>query len=290
MRPVGEIFERARLKGLFASSGRGLHPLDFVLYAVAYYYVLEASLNDGFSGYALGIPYAAFLIGDLLLHRTSFSIKLLHIAVLGVALFFILFDRSGNALVYPKLAREYRIPRDLNYSYGDFFINELDFETGPYEDLSRKHQKIFTLKKGATIRFLRQIVDGHPDFGISYLLEIDSPEFAPLRSYFCMQRPRIERKYRQNNPDVFRYQHALYTHDPDRWYVSDYEAVDLLKFVSIPDPWPRNRFDSGWVYLSFYLFTYPLILGFFVILLCIRYCRGKRKFDKMPSIKHLKKD
>ncbi len=254
----------------------GLHPLDLLLYAVAYYYVFEASLNDGFSGYMLGIPYAAFLIADLLLHRTSVWVKLLHIVVLSVALFFILFDRSANALVYPKLAKEYRIPRDLNYTYGHFFINELDFETVPYEDLSRKEQKIFTLKKGATIRFRRQIVTGHPDFGISYLLEIDSPDFAPLRSYFQKRRPKIEEQFCHNNPDILRYEHAIYTHDRNRWYISEYEAVDLLKFMGDPHPWPRNRFDNGWVYWSFYLFTYPIILGLFMISLCIRYCRRKK--------------
>lgn len=250
----------------------GFHPLDLVLYSVAYYYVLMAAVNDGFSGFWLGIPYAVYLFFDLVFNKSA--IKYLHIPVLALTVFLNVTDRSHSSFFYPLVGKSYVVNHDVNYSYGDFYINDIEIYESPYllpyDEKKRLRKPIFTLRRGDIFTLEAQYVTGHPEFGIDYTFEIDSQKFERLKAYIASHEKEIKAKLDQDYASHFhRPKSVYYFKDKNRFYIGRYELHDLLKSQNYPYR-PLARFDTGFVYMTFHLLSYPVIFALFIIVLGYR--------------------
>ena len=143
--------------------------LLIILHIVAYHYVLLASINDGFTSFLLGIPYAWFLIWGILYSKNKNIFKYLNAIVLIVALILILIDRGRIKLFYPIVGETFTIVNKQNYTLSN----------NNYIDLSynNRDKNILKFKKGDTFTITKQIVRGHIQLTTSYVYEINSDNF-----------------------------------------------------------------------------------------------------------------
>ena len=232
---------------LFFEDKLKINLISVILYIVAYYYVFFTAINDGFSKFILGIPYAIFLISDIRFFKRKKIVVFSHIFVLLISGYFLLFDKSANSFIYPLVNKTYTVSKDINYTYGGFYVNELEI-LGQYS--SEKGRKIFTLKSGNTFELKKQIVTGHADFGISYTFEIDSPNFIEVKQYI------------KNNLDPIKVYYFF--EDRNKIYISEYDLSDLMKSQVIK--YKENSFNNDFIYISFFIFIYPIILLIFFFL------------------------
>jgi len=245
------------------------HPLSLVLYTVAFYYILLASINDGFSGFLLGTPYTLFLLWEIWYLKRKSKIKYLHICILLLAVFLLFSDRSRSQFFYPMVGKTYTIVNDVNYSYDSFYINELEIYDRLYNSHLGETKPKFQLESGDRLYIERQIVTGHADMGITYTYEIKSENFAELRDYISNNLTKIKselhKDYAQNlnsNKTEF------YFDDEKKFYIGDHELRTLLKTQSLP--YNEQRVETRLTYLSFFLLVYPVILALFFLILTFR--------------------
>ena len=154
--------------------------LSLLAYSIAYYYILLSAINDGFSSFLLGIPYAAFLFWEISKRGLAKPIKYMHISILVLALSFITTDRGTSKFFYPIVDEEITIVDDVNFSYNTMCWNCIGFNP-QYRD---NHNKIFTFKKGDVITVTKQIHLGHNvvlDLGYRY--QISSKRLQEVKKY-----------------------------------------------------------------------------------------------------------
>ena len=255
-------------KMLYIKKRLNFHPLNFILYPVAYYYTFMASVNDGFSSFFLGIPYAFFILWEIVYLKNESKIIYLHIIVLTLAVFYVLYDRSESQIIYPMVGKTYTVANDVNYSYGSFYINDIRiYEPGIsnyYKDI-----KMFQLKRGDRFRIDSQKVTGHADFGINYNYKISSDNFSGLNNYISKNLKNIKTKLSNSYSKNFKkIKTDFYYEDEKQFYISDYELRDLMKTQGLK--YKEHRFDNNFTYLAFYLLVYPVISALFILILKFR--------------------
>jgi len=223
-----------------------IYLLNILVYLIAYYYIIYASINDGFSGFLLGIPYAIFLFLEVRNKYKKSIIVYMHIVILFFAFSMILLDRSDSNFFYPLVGETYTISKDVNYSYG-YYKNDIDVIIYQYKEDNKK--QIFSLKINDKLTVKKQILTGHPDFTPRYKFEIDSEAFLPLKKY--MQTIKTKHSFNDNT----------------KLYISRYDLQDLMEIQKIPyiEKDFFNR-ENIFVYLSFYIFIYPIIFLIFMFL------------------------
>jgi len=221
--------------------------LEALVYLIAYYYVVYASINDGFSGFLLGIPYVIFLFLEVKNKYKESIVVYLHIVILLFFFSMIIVDRSDSKFFYPLVKKTYTINKDLNYSYS-YHKNDIKLMTYQYKKDKNKKQ-IFLLKRNDKFTIKKQILTGHPDFTPRYKFEIESEAFLPFKKYIQS----IKTKY--------------FFNDNTKLYISRYDLQDLMEIQKIPyiEKDFFNR-ENIFVYFSFYIFIYPIIFLIFMLL------------------------
>jgi len=239
--------------------------LSLILYFVAYYYILMASINDGFSGFLLGIPYTLFLLWEIWYLRKESKIKYLHISILLVAVFLLVSDRSQSQFFYPMVNKTYTVTNDINYSYGSFYINQIDVYDRPYHNLN----PMFKLTSGGTFRIESQKVTGHADMGITYTYKIQSENFSELHEYISENLTKIKSELNDDYVANFKsYKTEYYFDDEKQFYIGDYNLMTLMEIQGIP--YNKHNIESKFTYMSFFLLVYPVVLGIFFLILIFR--------------------
>ena len=142
--------------------------LLIILHVVAYYYVILASINDGFTSFLLGIPYAWFLIWGILYLKNKNIFKYLNVIVLIVALILIVMDRGRIKLFYPIVGETFTIVNNQNYTLNNNYI-DLSYDN--------RDKNILKFKKSDTFTITKQIVREHIQLTTSYVYEINSDNF-----------------------------------------------------------------------------------------------------------------
>ena len=246
----------------------GFHPFSIVVYTVAYYYVLLAAINDGFSSFYLGIPYMIFLLWEIIVLKKHNKIKYLHTLILATAVLLIVSDRSRSQLLYPMVGKTYTVVNDTNYSYdGLFYINEIDIFEMPSS--SGQSQQLFSLEPGDRFRIERQMVTGHPDFGISYTYEIQAEKFSELKTYISSNLSEIKVKlYEQYFKNFHQEKTEIYFEDKNKFYISDFDLRQLLKMQKLP--YKEHNIENTVAFFGFFIFFYPVILALFYLVLMYR--------------------
>ena len=240
--------------------------LDVILYTIAYYYILLAATNDGFSGFSLGIPYAIFLIWEIKILKIKGYIKNLHILVLIFAIIFVVVDRGRLNIIYPLVDKTYVITKDINYSYDSYHINTLDIFT-PYSDVT--NQQVFQFNKGDKFHIERQIQTGNADFGINYVYELRADEFPQLTEYIKNNLQQIKASVKEKYyGGIYVNKSRLYYKDKNKFYIGEYTLMRFFKTQGIS--YNASRLENNFIYFSFYLFVYPVIATIFFLILIYR--------------------
>ena len=233
---------------------------------IAYYYILFAAINDGFSGFLLGVPYAAFLVWEVRGLKKKGYIRELHILALIFAVTLIVVDRGRLQIIYPLVGKTYVISKDINYSYGNYHINTLDIYT-PYSEISK--QKVFEFNKGDKFHIERQIQTGHADFGVNYVFELRADEFFELKEYIRNNFQEIKASVTDEHySNIYVDESKLYYRDKNKFYVSECSLRSFFKTQGIL--YKANRLKNNFTYLSFYFPVYPVIAMIFFLLLTYR--------------------
>ncbi len=245
------------------------HPLSILLYTVAYYYVLLASINDGFSGFLLGIPYLLFLLWEIWYLKNNRLIKYLHIAIILLAVFFIFSDRSKSQLLYPMVGKTYTVANDINYSYDNFYINKIKVFDNPYRSHLDKQKPMFLLKSGDRFHIESQMVTGHADMGTTYTFKIDSKSFSVLDDFISQNLAKIKATLRQDYTESFnKGKTDFYFENEKQFYISNHELWTLMESQGLP--YNEHSIETRFTYMSFYLLVYPVILALFFLLMIFR--------------------
>ncbi len=143
--------------------------LLILLHIVAYHYVLLASINDGFTSFILGIPYAWFLIWSILYLKNTNIFKYLNVIVLIVALISIVMDRGRINFFYPIVGKTFTIVNNQNYTLSDNSYINLSYDN--------RDKNILKFKKGDTFTITKQSIKEHIQLTTSYVYEINSDNF-----------------------------------------------------------------------------------------------------------------
>jgi len=246
---------------------------NIFLYLVSVYYVLISAVNDGFSGVLLGIPFAIFLLYELMTTKSRI-IKDMNVLFLMLAVILTFADRSRLKVIYPAVDERITINADINYSYAYNYINAIDFYSIPFNN-TRGH-KVFLLRKGEVVNITRQYKTGNPDFGISYVYEINSDGFSELKNYTKQHESGIQdNMYRRYQEELNFIKTEFYFKDKGLFYIDEYALSEFCKsqhhVINL-----NNRFENNFVYLTFYIFVYPFIVITFIVLFYVREVK-KRK-------------
>lgn len=245
------------------------HPLSLILYSVAYYYILIASINDGFSGFLLGIPYTLFLLWEIGYLKKESRIKYLHSVILLVALFFLFSDRSQSRFFYPMVGKTYTVVNDINYSYGGFYINRIDVYDTTYRSDPDEQKPMFRLASGERFHIVSQKVTGHADFGITYTYQIQSKAFSELREYISENLATIKSELYDDYSKYFHMEKTDYYFDNEKeFYIVDHELRTLMKSQGLS--YKEHNIETLFTNMSFYLLVYPVILALFFWILTFR--------------------
>ncbi len=245
------------------------HPLSLVLYAVAYYYILLASINDGFSSFFLGIPYAIFLLWEIVYLKKENNIKYLHISILLLAIFLLFYDRSQSQLFYPMVGKTYTITKDVNYTHGHFYINKLDIYDTQHSKYLDKKKPVYQLKSDDSFHIKSQMVTGHADMGITYTYEIESEKFSKLYEYISNNLTEIKSQLNKDYERNFnRNKTEFYFNEKKYFYIEDHELQTLLKTQNLP--YREHGIETDLTSYSFFILVYPVILGLFFLILTFR--------------------
>lgn len=251
------------------NSNYKFHPLSPIIYIVAYYYVLMSSINDGFSGFLLGIPYSIFLVWEIFYINKKSKIKFLHIFILLLSLFFLVSDRSKSQFLYPMVGKTYTINNDINYSYGNFHINMIKIYDKIYFNHGDNLKPMFQLKPGDKFNIGSQSVSGHADMGISYTFRIESKNFSELRSYISNNLNVIKSELSNDYTKNFnRTKTEFYADDKKEFYINEYDLRRLMKRNDYV--YDIHNIENGYTYFSFYLLIYPIIMALFFLILTFR--------------------
>lgn len=243
--------------------------LSPILYLIAYYYVLMASINDGFSGFFLGIPYVIFLLWEIWFLKKESKIKYLHSAIVLLAVFFLFSDRSQSRLFYPMVGKTYTITNDINYSYGGFYINKIEIYDKPYNNFLDEEQAVFPLKSGDRFHIESQMVTSHADFGISYTFGIHSKSFSVLDAYIAQNLAKIKVKLHQYYAKSFHKEKTdFYFENEKQFYIHEHELRRLMEAQGLA--YHENNFETKFTYISFSIVVYPVILVLFFLMLTFR--------------------
>ena len=143
--------------------------LLIILHIVAYHYVFLSSINDGFTSFLLGIPYAWFLIWSILYLKNKNIFKYLNVMVLIVALILIVMDRGRIKFFYPIVGETFTIVNNENYTLSNNNYIDLSYD--------KRDENILKFKKGDTFTINKQMVQGHIQLTTSYVYEINSDNF-----------------------------------------------------------------------------------------------------------------
>lgn len=253
--------------------------LDVVIYSIVYYYVLMAANNDGFSGVLLGLPYAAFLAWEIILfihEKRRLFLIFIHSIILIVAAIITLIDKSKQNFFYPAVGQTITIENEVAFTYGHFYINDLQIDIPPY---THSEKPYFFLKKGDTISIHRQLL-ASSTWSPNYDLEISSSRFTLLQEYINEHLDDIKE---QLHASYYRNFHTpkkiFYTHKTDDFYISQHLLNQILKSQNITLN-TNNRFESSFVYMSFYLLIYPVILFGFILIVGKRIEEEEYTFKK----------
>lgn len=245
------------------------YPLSLILYSVAYYYILMASINDGISGFLFGIPYALFLLWEIGYLKKESRIKYLHSAILLVALFFLFTDRSQSRFFYPMVGKTYTVANDINYSYGGIYINKIDVYDESYRSYSDEKKPMFRLASGERFRIESQKVTGHPDFRIRYTYKIQSKVFSGLREYIAENLATIKSDLYDDYAKSFSKKKTdYYVEDEKEFYIGSYDLQALMESQGLP--YKEQNIETLFTNMSFYLLLYPVILVLFFVVLAFR--------------------
>lgn len=245
------------------------HLLSLILYLAAYYYVLMAGINDGFSGFLLGIPYTLFLLWEIWYLKKDSKIKYLHISILLLALFLLVADRSQSRFFYPMVGKTYTVTNDINYSYGSFYINKIDIYDRPDYSHLDESKPMFQLASGDRFYIKSQQVSSHADMGITYTFEIQSKRFSELQKYISENLAKIKSKLHDDYAVNFnRNKTAFYFNEKKQFYIGEYELRTLMKTQGLS--YNEHSIESDFTYMSFYILVYPVVLGLFFLILTLR--------------------
>lgn len=255
------------------------HPLSLIIYIIAYYYVVMASINDGLSSFWLGIPYALFLLWEILFLKKENNIKYLHIFILLLASFLAFSDRSQLQILYPMVGETYIVTNDINYSYGNFYINEIEVYDNQYYNYIDEQKVMFTLKVGDTFNIKNQQVTGHADFGVNYTYKIESKSFSALHNYIEKNLSKIKLKLNNEYKRDFNEEKTEFYFDEEKkFYISDYSLRELMKMQKLH--YDETNFETKLTYMSFFILIYPIILILFFLVVIFK--------NKELNSKHLK--
>jgi len=238
---------------------------SLILYFIAYYYILMASINDGFSGFLLGIPYTLFLLWEILYLKKKRKIKYLHISILLLTVFLLIFDRSQSQIIYPMVGKTYTVNNDINYSYGNYYINKIEVYDRPYYSYNDEQKPIFQLTSGDKFHIENQSVTGHPDMEVAYTYKIKTKNFSELHEYLSNNLKEIKSKLHR---DSYNGRSKFYFDDNKQFYINSHELQSLMKSQGFT--YDDHRIENIYTYFSFYLFLYPVIFGLFFLLLTFR--------------------
>jgi len=250
-------------------SSYSFHPLSLILYIAAYYYVLMASINDGFSGFLLGIPYTFFLLWEIWYLKKESKIKYLHISILVLAVFLLVSDRSQSQFFYPMVEKTYTVTNDVNYSYGDFYINKIEIYDKPYYSRLDEHKLMFELISGDSFRIESQKVTGHADMGITYTYKIQSKNFSVLGDHISKNLAKIKAELHHDYAKSFNREKTDFYFDKEKqFYIGDHELQTLMKTQGLL--YKEHNIETRFTYMSFYLLVYPVVLALFFLILTFR--------------------
>ncbi len=226
-----------------------------------------ASINDGFSSFWFGTPYALFLLWEIFFLKKENKIKYLHIFILLFASFLSFYNRSQLQILYPMVGKTYNIINDINYSYSNFYINEIEvYDNKYYIDEAKT---VFTLKVADTFTIINQEVRGHADFGIDYTYKIESKNFLVLNDYIEKNLKNIKFELnKEYERDFNKEKIHFYFKEEKSFYISDYSLMELMKMQKLY--YIENNFQTKFTYMSFYILVYPLILIFFFSIVMFR--------------------
>jgi hypothetical protein len=228
-----------------------------------------ASINDGISGFLLGIPYTLFLLWEIGYLKRESRIKYLHSVILLLALFFLFSDRSQSRFFYPMVGKTYTVANDVNYSYGGIYINKIDVYNESYRSYSDEKKPMFRLASGERFRIESQTVSGHPDFRIRYTYKIQSKAFSGLREYISENLAKIKSELHDDYAKSFSKEKTdYYVEDEKEFYIGSYDLQALMESQGLP--YREHNIDTLFTNMSFYLLVYPVILALFFLLLTFR--------------------
>ncbi len=273
--------------------------LNALVYFIAYYYVFFAAINDGITGYVLGIPYALFLLYDIKhLHQQSTQryqwIKVSHILMLIVAVILINSDRSGMSIVYPAVGKTISLKKGavvIPTFYSGYYTNNIKF-ISPVSMNEYRDRKKFHLKKGSNVKINKQIVIGHSDLTTDYIYEVESPIFKPLKEYIMKHRATLEKKSTEGERS-YTLNKPVYFGDKNRFYIDEYDLRDYfdINYPNYDNWWNKfyytTRICSFTIFICApqvfgseanivnFMFYYPLVLLIFWFLVIYRNIKSR---------------
>ncbi len=200
------------------------------------------------------------------------NIKYLHIFILLIAVFAIFSDRSRSEFFYPLIGKTYTITSDINYSYGNDYINWIEIYDVPYYHPMNLPKTMFLLKAEDTFTIKRQILKGHADFGTQYIFEIQSNRFNELYEYLESHRNEMETLYTQNNENsMYSKNEPIYVYDNHRVYIREYTLYDFFKSQRLKYSYNNSsRLENSYIFYGFYIFIYLFVTALFFLLLTYR--------------------
>ncbi len=239
---------------------------SLILYVVSYYYIFLAAINDGATGYAFGIPFGLFLVWEILFSKIRIPFKIIHLLFLVFAISFNAKDRTQMKIIYPLVGTTLEITKEVPFSYGDFYINNIELIDEKYTQ--EKERIKFKLTNGDVIKINRQILSGNPDLGVDYTFEIESEAFAKIDNYITNNLGKIKEELSKSFMKYFSRQKTEFYYGAKRkFYIDDSHLHDLFKSQKIyKRVHESNRFRNFFTFMSFYIIIYfPVLIIFFLI-------------------------
>ena len=175
-------------------------------------------------------------------------------------------DRSDWKIIHPLINEKITVLSDRNITHNEYF---------PYEiDLPRSKQSNYTLHKGESFTIKRQIVTGHPDFGISYIFELGNSDnlntittFIENANNLTIDYGAVGNGYRKLDKSKFFIDDiSLLYHGYDKWLSCDTTSL--------------NRFNS-FGFLLVYIYYIPISIIFIIVSLI--YLTNQRRPIKNPQ-------
>lgn len=239
-------------------------------YFLSYSYALAAAVNEGVTGYFLGIPFVLFLIADIEHPKTHLKLKVLNLLFLVSVTLLHFVDRSTFLIFHPILGSNVSVQKELVIGHNPYFPFQIEIH-----DDSKTNQPIYTLNKGTTFILTHAYKkDGGGILGNRKVYRVNSnnKEFEEL----------FIRNANAKNVNPANFDSTLQTKDVTSLFISDllwsptYNKNFLEYFQLRVEPWKEalSLFSIYLDVLLVFILYIPLLMLFSIC--CYFYFKTKK--------------